>query len=194
MTAWYPEGERVPETWQTEEMLLRPLRVTDVDLDYVAVMVSQADLRQRSQGRWPTPDFPHSANLADLEMHQREHGERVAFTYTVMTPAEDLCLGCLYIKPLRPALANAGLAPDAVPAGAARLSFWARSDRHGDGLDHRLLAAIRAWLAAEWPLPLVLFEASAWDERMLAVLTAAGLTRRYELNYEGAAAPYYLYG
>jgi len=93
---FYPSDEPVPEVLRTDEFLLRPLRATDVQLDYDAVISSRAQLLLSSGGTWPKEGFTLEEELADLERHEREHRERVAFTYTVMNPAETECLGCMY--------------------------------------------------------------------------------------------------
>lgn len=43
----------VPEGLQTAEFLIRPLRTTDVELDYAAVMESKEFLRKWDQSTWP---------------------------------------------------------------------------------------------------------------------------------------------
>ena len=42
-----------PSTWHTDRLLLRPLRTTDVELDYDAVMSSAEQLRMWSDSTWP---------------------------------------------------------------------------------------------------------------------------------------------
>src|SRR5260370_18671659 len=70
---FYPEKAVVPETLQTEEFLVRPLRATDVELDYDAVITSRAELFLRSEGSWPREGFTLEENLADLVEHEQEH-------------------------------------------------------------------------------------------------------------------------
>jgi hypothetical protein len=43
---FYPQGSQVPTELKTAEFLLRPLRTTDVALDYAAVMDSRAMLHR----------------------------------------------------------------------------------------------------------------------------------------------------
>ncbi len=79
---------------------------------------------------WP---FPMSAarNLADLEMHARHFREREGFTYTVLDPASDDVLGCVYIYP-----------------GCVR--SWVRASHAA--LDEPLRRAVAEWLASDaWP-------------------------------------------
>jgi hypothetical protein len=95
---FYPGDARVPEALRSDEFLVRPLRATDVALDYDAVISSRAELLVSSGGTWPREGFTLEENRADLERHEREHGERIAFTYTVMNPSETECLGCVYLS------------------------------------------------------------------------------------------------
>ena len=59
-------------------------------------------LRRWSQSGWPADGFTLADNLEDLEMHYREHVERAACTYTVLTPDGAECLGAVYVKPIGP--------------------------------------------------------------------------------------------
>ena len=52
-SVFYPSDARVPEALRTGEFLLRPLRATDVTLDYDAVISSRAELLLGSGGTWP---------------------------------------------------------------------------------------------------------------------------------------------
>ena len=72
---FYPAGVPVPQGKRTSCLRLRPLRVTDVELDYKAVMSSAEMLHRWSQSDWPTDDFTLAQNLADLQRHEREHIE-----------------------------------------------------------------------------------------------------------------------
>src|SRR5260221_14758415 len=54
---FYPSDARIPEALQTDEFLVRPLRATDVRLDYDAVISSRAELLLGSGGTWPREGF-----------------------------------------------------------------------------------------------------------------------------------------
>ena len=101
---FYPGDAPVPEELRTGEFLVRLLRATDVTLDYDAVISSCAELLLGSGGTWPREGFTLEENLADLQRHEQEHRDRVAFTYTVMNPAETECLGCMYTGSVMPEL------------------------------------------------------------------------------------------
>src|ERR1700676_5460049 len=124
---FYPESACVPELLKTDEFLVRPLRATDVELDYDAVISSRAELWLRNGGEWPREGFTLEENLADLVRHEREHLERVAFTYTVMNLEETICLGCVYINPLARMLERTNGTAEQVAAindHAAWITFW----------------------------------------------------------------------
>jgi RimJ/RimL family protein N-acetyltransferase len=158
---------------RTERLVLRPLRASDAERDYDAVMSSAAELRRCRGSDWPSNDFTLAENLADLERHEREHERGEAFTYTVLAPDEERCLGCVYIVPVWPEAA----ALCAPAACAACVGFWVRASEWVNDLDRHLLVALREWLGTEWPLDCVLFTNYAGDTRQAALLAETGLSR-----------------
>ncbi|MGB0386914.1 MAG: GNAT family N-acetyltransferase [Ardenticatenaceae bacterium] len=193
---FYPASTSVPSEWRTNRLWLRPLRATDVALDYEAVMSSREQLRRWSQTDWPTDDFTLAQNLGDLEGHEREHEQRVAFTFTVLNPEGTRCLGCVYIIPL--VAHTAHLYANATYA--ANVGFWVRTSEvpnhpstgSGQRLDKHLFATLRDWFATEWPFDALTFIISQQDTRQAALLSQAGLERR--LTFElGDGRPCWLY-
>jgi len=170
--AFHPSGAAVPETRRTERLLLRPLRASDVERDYDAVMESAEQLRLWSQSDWPAPEFTLEENLVDLVRHEREHLEGVAFTYTVLDPAGARCLGCVYVTPPVPELAR--LLPGA--GHAAHVGFWVRTSELAGDLEAHLLATLRAWFAEDWAFDRVVFGSVRRNERQAALLEREGLT------------------
>jgi hypothetical protein len=140
-----PADFTVPELLETPHFRLRPLGPANVDQDYAAVMESAALLQAMFGRGWPAHDFSREQNLADLVEHAEEFARREAFAYTVTDPAEVSCLGCVYINP-----------PRGHPT-EARVYLWVRQSAYDRGLDPLLFAAVRDWLAAEWPFGQVLF-------------------------------------
>lgn len=175
---FYPPDATPPEEVHTDRLLLRPLTVGHVELDYDAVMTSREQLNRWSQTTWPTPDFTLAENRADLERHQREHAEGIAFTYTVLDPTESRCLGCVYITPVPPA------AIDLCTEGSygANVGFWVRSDELATGLDGHLLATLRVWFTREWPFNRVVFVISQQNPQQAALLTRAGLIQQASIT------------
>jgi len=171
---FYPAGAPVPQEKRNSRLYLRPLRATDAELDYEAVMSSAEMLRRWSQSDWPADGFTLAENLADLQRHEREHIERTAFTFTVLNPQGTQCLGCVYIVPLRPE--QALLYKDA--ACAADVGFWVRTSELANALDEHLLATLCDWFRAEWAFDCVLFTVGQQETRQAALLKAAGLEQR----------------
>ncbi len=179
---FYPSDARIPEALQTDEFLVRPLRATDVTLDYDAVISSRAELLLGSGGTWPREGFTLEENLADLERHEREHQDRVAFTYTVMNPTETECLGCIYLDPLESILGHDGGSSGYLADRTAYVTFWVRHSRLADNLDRRLLQALISWFQNEWAFLHVIFIAQQVEERQIRLFEEMGLRLLYTLE------------
>jgi RimJ/RimL family protein N-acetyltransferase len=171
---FYPAHLPVPQEKRTGRFQLRPLRATDVDLDYEAVMSDAAMLRHWSQGEWPADDFTLAENLADLQRHEREHIERRAFTFTVLDPGGTRCLGCVYVTAVPPE--ESALCKET--ACAADVGFWVRASELASNLEEDLLAVLREWFQAEWVFDCILYPVWQQNARQAALLEAAGLERR----------------
>ena len=135
-----PDGWEPPWSFEHEWFRLRPLRTTDVDADFEAILD-----RVTPQGE---PDPPHGLtrerNLADLGWHETEFRNRTSFAYTVVPHDESRVLGCVYVY------------PDA--AADARVRLWVRRDAHE--LDRTLEQVVREWIERDWP-----FTRVAWPGR-----------------------------
>jgi hypothetical protein len=133
------EDFQVPAGLVHPQFRLRMLARTDAEADYEAVMASQARLRAGSPHGWPRDGFTLAENLADLERHEQEFHDRIAFAYTVVNPEDTRVLGCVYINP---------------PADAgdhdAEVYMWVR-DEHHPMLTAKLYAAVDTWLMDAWP-------------------------------------------
>lgn len=172
---FYPASTQLPDERATERLLLRPLRTTDVEQDYEAVMSSAAMLRAWSQSDWPSDQFTLQENLADLERHEREHLQREAFTFTVLEPAGSRCLGCVYIVPLWPQVSH--LCQNA--SHPAMVSFWVRESELAGALDRHLLATLRHWLQEAWAFDCLVYTISQPNERQAKLFQEEGLVLRH---------------
>ncbi len=164
---FYPDDLEVPKELKTDEFLIRPLRASDVELDYEAVMESKDMLREISQSTWPTDDFTLAENLDDLERHEKDHIDRREFTYTVMNPEETICLGCLYLRPLSQDMVQGDLETSVI--------FWIRQSRIADNLDNRFLRILLSWLESDWFFKRKVFITGANAERQAKILMDSGL-------------------
>ncbi|MFC2064262.1 GNAT family N-acetyltransferase [Chloroflexota bacterium] len=134
----------VPKTMENEKFRLRMLSVDDVEKDYEAVMESRERLFA-IDGSWPREGFTIEENLADLERHQREFLERIAFAYTVVSLDESRVLGCVYINPVKHKSVDAWV------------HMWVRESEYKKGLDPILFKAVKEWLDSAWPFEKVIY-------------------------------------
>jgi hypothetical protein len=130
----------VPTELRSAHFRLEPLGPQHNARDHQAWMSSIAHLQTTPgfEGRgWP-PDEGFSAeqNLGDLEAHADEFERRVAFAYTVLDPASDDVIGCVYIDP-------------GDRDGSASVRSWVRADVAD--LDAPLREVVREWLTESWP-------------------------------------------
>lgn len=149
-----PPDFQIPQTLETAEFRLRMLTIHDVVKDYDAVMTSAAYLRRLyPYGKWPE-GLTLEQNLIELAWHHHEFQRRTSFAYTVVTLSEDRVLGCVYINPtLRHDY-------DAV------IHMWARESELASGLENRLFAAVKDWVAGIWPFTHVLYPGReiSWEQ------------------------------
>ena len=136
-SGFVPVGFVPPAGLVTESFRLEPLGPEHNERDHAA-WSSSIEHIHATPGWEADPDdpwpFPMSAsrNLADLEMHARHSRDRKGFTYTVLDPATDDVIGCVYIYP-------------------GRVQSWVRAS-HAE-LDLALWQAVSDWLASgAWPL------------------------------------------
>jgi hypothetical protein len=180
-------GLAAPGELRAEEFLLRPIRASDAAFDYEAVMESKAFLRAWEQSGWPKEGFTVEANRDDLARLERRHDEGASFTYTVVGPALDQSLGCVYVFPTSADLF--GKAQIAATGGArwedyeVAVYFWVRRSRLVDGLDTRLLDALDVWFSHQWNVKQHLLLTNELVEQQVELLESTGRTLRFELAY-----------
>ena len=167
--AFYPAPKPVPATLRTSKLLLAPLTPGHVELDYAALMESRPELRNWSGTSWPADDFTLDENRADLARHQREHRDREAFTYTVLSPHGDECLGCVYITPAAEHVEHNPELAD-WEDGSALVDWWVRTARLAEDLDHVLAEALIGWLSDAWQFDRVRFGVRQGNERQRQIL------------------------
>lgn len=175
---FYPADAPVPEILKTAEFTLRPLTPDHVELDHAALMKSKTMLRLWSghpDGGWPQDDFSVADNMKDMEWHYGDHLARTAFTFTVLTPAEDEVLGCIYIVPFAPLMDENPHLAELVQDHAALIRFWAVEPRLADGLDERLLSRLLTWLNEEWAFEQSFFHTFNQNTQQASTLERCGL-------------------
>lgn len=150
-----PPDFAVPERLEGDGFALRPLTVHDLIKDYDACVTSVERLKGFMNPADPWPEgLTIEEDLIDLGWHQREFTQRHSFAYTVVSPDDAVCLGCCYIY------------PSDKPGYDAMAFYWVRTSAAASGLDERLGAAFRGWIAGSWPFRRVAYPRRdvAWGE------------------------------
>ena len=156
----------IPELFQAKEFIFWPLRASDVELDFDAVVSSSLMLRAWSQSDWPIDGFTLEENLDDLQRHEQEHLDKKAFTYTIMNPDETFCLGCIYINPQNQEIVDLGICQ--LPAKekepfVASVGYWIRESHATKEFSITILKEIIQWLDSEWYFNCIVFPVAITD-------------------------------
>ena len=149
-------GFNIPEKLENEQFLIRMLTVNDLIKDYEAVMTSIDHLNGvfGPDSTWPSKNLTLEQDLIDLGWHQKEFQRRSSFAYTVMTPDEQECLGCVYINPTKKETFD------------AEVFLWVRRSEFEKGSDPILYNTIKEWLNTAWPFVNVAFPGReiSWED------------------------------
>ena len=159
-----PSTSPVPHGFSTPDLVVVPQDPAYNLPDYEAVMSSRALLRAWSDSAWPEDGFSLQDNEADLAMHADEHARRIAFGYSLQDGAGRV-IGSVYINPLAETFDDYP-ADEATRARltpyVARVEWWVRADAMGQA--PAIFDALRAWMAAAWPWPVVWGARRAMDD------------------------------
>ena len=143
MTAddFVPAGFDPPTSLITDQFHLEPLGPQHNRADHAAWMSSIEHIRSTPgyTGRnWPPRSgMTLEENLADLRRHADHFTRRVGFTFTVLDPADNDVIGCVYLY------------PSASEDSDVTVRSWVRADR--SDLDAPLADTVARWLASDWP-------------------------------------------
>ncbi|HST67536.1 MAG TPA: hypothetical protein VLM05_20365 [Mycobacteriales bacterium] len=136
-----PADFEPPTSLVTSDFRLEPLGPQHNEADLAAWTSSIEHIRSTPgypDGRWPPPGgMTLEENLADLRRHADDFARRAGFTFTVLDPADDDVIGCVYIY------------PTAAEDYDVTVQSWVRADRAA--LDVPLADAVARWLATDWP-------------------------------------------
>lgn len=187
----------VPDGLESGQFLIRPLRTTDVKLDYDAVMETREFLRKWEQSTWPEDDFTLEDNFKDLDRHEKEHINRESFTFTVMNPDETECLGCIYIFPLTARWLSEA---ETTSVGETKwedyeavVLFWIRQSRLAEGMEQMLLETLRPWFEQAWSFNGLLYMTNALLDQQIALFEQAGMAPQVEAKLPKDDAKYLAY-
>lgn len=148
-----PDDFIVPEKFEVEEYVFRPLAINDVIKDYDAVMSSINILRGTLgiNKSWPSNDLTLEQNLIDLGWHQKEFQRKTSFVYVIWTKNYETYLGCLYVFPSRKIKYD------------VEVYFWLRST--AVNMDKYIFEIIYKWIKNIWPFKSVVYPGRtiSWD-------------------------------
>ena len=141
---WLPDGFVHPERVElTTGHHLRPIRESDADIDYPAVMGSRDRLwaKYGEAWGWPSTTMTLEQDRDDLAHHEAEIAAHETFNYAILDANETELLGCVYIDPPAPGS----------PSGAdAVVSWWVVDRMAGSDLDRELGELVPRWLDDAW--------------------------------------------
>lgn len=185
-----------PSGFERPEFIVRPIVVTDAELDYEAVMESREFLRTWEQSTWPEDDFTVEANRDDMVKLEQRHNSGESFAYTVLSPDQTSCLGCVYI--FSP---QAGwFAGDVTACGDATwadvdslIFFWVRKSHVESGTDARLLGELLSWFDSDWSFGAPVVVTNEQFEQQVTMIETAGLHRRFEIKLPKDPGRYFAY-
>lgn len=190
---FYTNETPVPEILRTDDFVIRPLTPAHVALDYAALMSSKEMLRLWSGSSWPSDGFTLAENETDLAWHWHEHQNRLAFTFTVLNPSEDVCLGCIYIKPITEILEDNAELETAVSPNSALVRFWVAQPYLSKNLDKTLLLALQHWFATAWAFPEVYWHTPTADTQQIALFQENGLQQQLLIHISTRGGAHFLY-
>lgn len=136
-----PVGFQPPTSLVSDQFRLEPLGPQHNEADHAAWTSSIEHIRATPgfpDGGWPpVGGKPLQANLADLRHHAADFEARTGFTFTVLDPANNDVIGCVYLYPA---------SSDSYDVS---VRSWVRADRKS--LDRPLADSVAAWINARWP-------------------------------------------
>lgn len=138
-----PTDFEPPTSLAGDGFRLEPLGPEHNDADLAAWTSSIEHIRATpgypdENGDWPPAEgMTTEENLVDLVRHRADFEARIGFTFTVLDPATDDVIGCVYLY------------PSPQPGHDVEVQSWVTAEKAH--LDGPLADAVAAWLEAEWP-------------------------------------------
>ena len=138
----------VPENIQEQTFIARKMCVSDVEIDYKAVMSSVDIIKKQMPGSWPDSDLTIEDDLIDLSWHQREFEYGSSFAYIVTDLKGEESFGCFYFFPTQH-IFNQDL--ESIPEGSdVVIDFWVTQKKFDDGFYDTLKEFVERFIK-QWP-------------------------------------------
>jgi len=144
-----PDDFEVPLRFENEHFIIRPIKASDAEMDYEAVMES-IDIIHKSllSDRWPPQDFTIKHNMEQILIKEKQFNKKKSFTYAVLSPDERRILGSVYI--------NRGIG-----GPEAAVFMWIRKSEFNQGMDPVLEETVKKWIKNQWPFEYVVYPGRA---------------------------------
>jgi len=133
-----------PATLETSEFKLRPLKLSDAEIDYKTVRANREFLKtvplHEIWKDWPPEDLSMEKELRDLKWHEDKHKKEEVFSYAILS-AENY-IGNVYVF-----CKNDNI----------EVYFWVTKKAHNEGFDNKLINELKKWFKEKWPLKNISF-------------------------------------
>jgi RimJ/RimL family protein N-acetyltransferase len=142
----------VPFRLETSEFVIYRQRISDNQLDYLAVMNSKETLREWSDSEWPEDDFTLEQNAEDIAGHIADHERNEDYGFSIFLPNENQLLGSLYFNAVEPLLENDPTDPETLARLLefdVRVEYWLRTGTSPE-LEKQFVRSVLAWLEQSW--------------------------------------------
>lgn len=128
-----PDDFQVPDRYHSEKFIFIPLTINLCELDFDAVLDND-----ESKTNVLPPKHTLHQNLIDLGYHQKEMQKKASFTYSILTPDEKKCMGCVYIY------------PSDIENFDADIEFWVRNSC--TNLYDEIKSGLESWIETDWKI------------------------------------------
>jgi RimJ/RimL family protein N-acetyltransferase len=140
-----PSGFEAPIRLPYEDIVAVAITRAHLHDDVRGINASIELIQATRGGGWPAEPVTEEFDFVDLIWHEQEFREKTSFTYAVYDRSDYL--GCCYLYPMgrRTELTEKLLDHD------VDVSWWVTPAAHQRGYYDKLYAALRDWLATEFP-------------------------------------------
>lgn len=141
-----PPGFAVPTQLRFEHLNARAISRADLADDVRGINASLDLIARTRGGGWPTEPVTEAVDFVDLVWHELEFRDGYSFAYAVYD-TDGNYLGCCYLYPLGRRI---GLCEELLDYDVD-VSWWVTPAAYERGDYDKLYAALRHWLATEFP-------------------------------------------
>jgi RimJ/RimL family protein N-acetyltransferase len=139
-----PDGVTAPRELTHGDVIARAITRDDLADDVAGINTSLALIRQTRGGDWPTGPVTDEYDFVDLVWHECEFRDGGSYTYVLRDTAGGY-LGCCYLYPMGGARSSPRTCHD------VDVSWWVTPSAYDRGYYAKAHAALRHWLADDFP-------------------------------------------